>query len=70
VSTVDIDIDFLERKFHMRDWHLLLRAAAGVANAIHVGAGGMIKGSMMEDEFRKALGLQNGQLIVIPKGSL
>lgn len=45
----------------------LVEAAASVANAIHVGAGGMIKGTMMEDELRKALGLEKGQLVNIPK---
>jgi hypothetical protein len=45
----------------------LIEAAASVANAIHVGAGGMIQGTMMEDELRKALGLKKGQLVNIPK---
>lgn len=45
----------------------LIKSAAGVANAIHVGIGGMIKGTMMEDDLRKALGLEHGQLVTIPK---
>jgi len=47
----------------------IIEAAASVANAIHVGAGGMIKGTMMEDELRKALGLSKGELVNIPKRS-
>lgn len=58
------------------DNHVLLRkqesevikAAASVANAIHVGVGGMIKGSLMEHELRAALGLKDGDLVNIPKG--
>lgn len=41
----------------------LLEAAAGVANMIAVGAGAMIHGTLMETEFRKALGLKAGELV-------
>jgi len=47
----------------------LIKTAAGVANAIHAGIGGMIKGTMMEDEFRKALGLEDDQLVTLPKST-
>ena len=47
----------------------LIKCAAGVANAIHAGIGGMIKGTMMEDDLRKALGLTTGQMVTIPKPS-
>lgn len=45
----------------------LIDAAAGVANAINVGAGGFIAGTLMEEEFRKALCLRRGELVNIPK---
>jgi hypothetical protein len=45
----------------------LIDAAAGVANAIAVGAGGFIVGTLMEDEFRKALCLRRDELVNIPK---
>jgi septal ring factor EnvC (AmiA/AmiB activator) len=38
--------------------------AAIVANAIHAGAGAAIKGTLMEADFRKALGLKDGQLVI------
>lgn len=45
----------------------LIDAAAGIANAIHVGVGGMIAGTLMEANFRKALCLRPGELVNIPK---
>jgi hypothetical protein len=45
----------------------LVEAAATVANAIHVGAGGMIQGSLMEQELRDALVLKRGELVNIPR---
>lgn len=45
----------------------LIEAAAVVANAIHVGAGAMIIGSLMEAELREALGLKRGELVNITK---
>lgn len=45
----------------------LIIEAAGVANMIAIGAGGMIKGTLMEADFRKALGLRDGELVSIPK---
>lgn len=45
----------------------LIEAAASVANAIHVGIGGMIKGTLMEQQLRDALGLDDGVLVNIPK---
>lgn len=44
----------------------LIEAAAAVANAIHIGAGGMIKDSMMEQDLRDALVLKRGELVNIP----
>lgn len=49
--------------------HELIQAAAGVANAIHAGVGGMIRGSLMEEDLRRALGLKSGELVNIPKPS-
>ena len=45
----------------------LIDQAAGVANAIAVGAGGMIQGTLMEAELREALCLKPGELVNIPK---
>jgi TctA family transporter len=47
----------------------LIEAAAAVANAIHIGAGGMIKGSLMEQELRDALLLKRGELVNIRQGT-
>ncbi len=47
----------------------LAREASGVANMIAIGAGAMIKGTLMEKEFRDALGLKPGELVDIPKGT-
>jgi hypothetical protein len=44
------------------DYAAIRNAALGVANALHVGTGAMIRGTMMEDELRKALGLKDGEL--------
>lgn len=64
----DIHIDDLMKEFgEGRSIADLIRSAAGVANGIHVGIGGMIKGTMMEEEFRKALGLEHGQMVILPK---
>jgi hypothetical protein len=41
----------------------LVEAAATVANAIQIGAGAMIVGSLMEADLRKALGLKKGELV-------
>jgi hypothetical protein len=53
------------------DWETntvrLYEAAAGVANMIHIGLGGTIKGTLMEAEFRKALGLAKGELVDLPR---
>jgi hypothetical protein len=46
----------------------LVEAAACVANAIHGGAGGFIKATLMERELRDALGLKDGQMVNIPRG--
>lgn len=45
----------------------LIDRAAAVANAIHVGAGAMIKDSMMEQDLRDALCLRYGEFVNIPK---
>jgi hypothetical protein len=43
-------------------YEALRRSALGVANALHVGTGAMIRGTMMEDDLRKALELKPGEL--------
>jgi hypothetical protein len=63
LSLVDVR-QFVIDEGKLRD---LVAAAAGVANAIHIGAGEMIRGTMMEDDLRKALGLKPRQLVNIPK---
>lgn len=64
----DVSLGELRRRWTRKGQErVLLNAAASVANAIHVGAGGMIQGSMMEKEFRDALGLQTGEMVFIPK---
>lgn len=45
----------------------VVEAAAVVANAIHAGLGGMIKGTLMEQDLRDALGLKSRELVNIPK---
>lgn len=50
-----------------RDWDELQLAAACVANAIAVGVGGQIHGTLMEADLRKALKLSPGVLVDIPK---
>jgi hypothetical protein len=45
----------------------VIRAACAVANAVHAGLGPMIKGTMMEDELRKALCLRPGDLVNLPR---
>lgn len=45
----------------------LIEAAAGVANALSVGAGSFIAGSLMEQELRDALRLKTGELVNVPK---
>lgn len=45
----------------------LRQASYAVANAIHAGAGGFIQDTLMEAEFRKALGLKKGELVGVPK---
>ena len=44
------------------DYDALRREALAVANAIHAGTAMMIRGTMMEDDLRKALGLKPGEL--------
>lgn len=44
----------------------LIWAAATVANAIHAGAGSLIRGSLMEDDLRTALTLMTGELVTFP----
>jgi hypothetical protein len=66
---IDVHIEDLERRLWARDWPKLIRAAAGVANMIAIGCGGMIKVTMMEDEFRNALSLAPDELITLPKAS-
>lgn len=44
-------------------------SAVCVANAIHAGVGGMIKGTLMEQEFRDALRLLPGELRDVPKSN-
>ena len=41
----------------------LIEAAACVANSIAVGTGGMIGGTLMEADLRKALCLEPGELV-------
>lgn len=63
------DIKYLLRNIERTgNWREVVASAAGIANAIHVGMGAMIKGTMMESEFRLALGLSAGELVNIPKG--
>lgn len=45
----------------------LIDEAAAVANMIAIGAGGLIRGTLMEEDFRKALCLEPGELVNIPK---
>ena len=53
-----------------REIERLRLCAYAVANAIHVGVGAMIQGTMMENEFRAALGLKEGEIVEIPKAAL
>jgi hypothetical protein len=60
----DIDLTELEHRWLSRgNLKALIEEAAIVANAIHAGVGGLIKGTMMESEFRDALGLREGELV-------
>lgn len=59
--------DVSNHVFLQKKEEALVEAAASIANAIHIGVGGMIRGTMMEDELRKALGLVKGDLVNIPK---
>ena len=64
------DIELSELHAYFRDGASLARlieAAAGVANAIQVGTGALIRGTLMEREFREALGLNPGEMVNIPK---
>lgn len=45
----------------------VIKAAASIANAIHAGLGACIKGTLMEQELRDALGLKAGDMINIPR---
>ena len=58
--------EFCEIEQYLRDQlakaKKLRHKALEVANAIHVGTGQMIAGTMMEDDFREALGLKDGEL--------
>lgn len=66
----DVNLDLVEDNVHRYvTTRQLIAAAAGVANAIHAGLGGMIKGTLMEQGLRDALGLRPGDLVNIPKGS-
>lgn len=51
----------------IKRYNELKLAACCVANAIECGAGGMIKGTLMEKELRDALGLMPGEFVPIPK---
>lgn len=65
----DAKLDDVQMFVTGRPLSRLVEAAAGVANAIHIGIGGMIKGTLMEQELRDALGLNDGMLVNIPKPS-
>lgn len=65
----DVELKDVHTRIHddPANVELLIRAAASVANAIHVGTGCMIEGTMMEQELRDALGLNPGELVNIQK---
>lgn len=58
-------VHFIERD--PRNLEQLVDAAASVANALHVGLGSCIAGTLMEQCLRDALGLKDGELVNIPK---
>jgi hypothetical protein len=67
VSDIDL-IELYERLLRDREApRKLIDAAACVANAIAVGAGGMIQGTLMEADLRRCLCLKPGELVNIPK---
>jgi hypothetical protein len=69
VEMSGVDIDHLLRNVEEAgNWREVVTRAAGVANAIHAGIGGMIKDTLMESDLRLALGLFAGELVNIPKG--
>lgn len=49
--------------------YALIEAAACVANALHIGVGGFISGTLMEQELRDALCLGDEEMVNIPKHS-
>lgn len=51
----------------IKRYEQLRLAACCVANAIECGVGGMIKGTLMEKEFRDAIGLKPGEMVPIPR---
>jgi hypothetical protein len=64
----DIELHDIDNRILMAEGESeVIKAAASVANAIHAGLGACIKGTMMEDELRKALGLKNGDMVRIPR---
>ena len=66
MSDVSLE-DLRARVIYGTNFRDLIDVAAVIANAIHVGAAGMIRGSMMEEELRKALCLDPGELVNVPK---
>lgn len=62
-------IDAHEYVLSQRGEKTLYWAAVAVANAIQIGAGGMIRGTAMEEDLRNALMLGEGELRNVPKGS-
>jgi hypothetical protein len=62
-------IDDHEYVLSQRGEKTLYWAAIAVANAIQIGAGGMIRGTAIEEDLRNALMLGEGELRNVPKGS-
>lgn len=67
---ISVTIDELSKRFNEEGGSLatLMREAAGVANAIHSGAGEHIAGSLMEADFRRALKLRKGEVVTVSAG--
>lgn len=64
----DIDLAYVEDNVHRHvTTRKLIEAAATVANALSVGLGPCIAGTLMEQELRDALCLKPGELVNIPK---
>jgi hypothetical protein len=64
----DIELHDIDNRILMAESESeVIKAAATVANAIHAGLGACIKGTLMEQELRDALGLKAGDMINIPR---